>query len=130
MRKDAKRDRARQLRRDVTLTERMLWQVLQKRQVMGARFRRQHPVGPYVVDFACLDPPLVIEVDGGQHLESTSDRARDAFLAGRGFHVLRFWNNEVMHNLDGVYAAVARELSQLARSSCCNGVEQAAEQDS
>ena len=112
MRKGQKRDRARELRKDMTLAERRLWSLLQARQLDGFRFRRQMPVGPYVADFACLETGLIIEVDGGQHLESLSDAARDHFLAGRGFRVLRFWNNDVLANLEGVRAVIARWLSE------------------
>jgi very-short-patch-repair endonuclease len=107
-----KRDRARELRKDMTLAERKLWSLLQARQLDGFRFRRQMPVGPYVADFACLEATLIIEVDGGQHLDSLSDAARDRFLASRGFRVLRFWNNDVLANPEGVRAVIARRLSE------------------
>lgn len=110
MRQGQKRDRARELRRGMTLAERTLWRVLKDRQLGGFRFRRQHPVGPYIVDFVCLEAGLVIEVDGGQHMDAATDRVRDAFLQREGFHVLRFWNNEVMANLDGVRALMLRWL--------------------
>ena len=96
MREGQKRDRARELRRDMTDAERALWRCLRMRQLDGFRFRRQWPVGPYVVDFACLSARLVVEVDGGQHADADGDARRDAFLRGRGFRVLRFWNNEVL----------------------------------
>ncbi|WP_334177484.1 endonuclease domain-containing protein [Pseudoxanthomonas sp.] len=111
MRQGQKRDRARELRRDMTLAERKLWHVLKDRQLDGFRFRRQHPVGPYIADFACLEAHLIVEVDGGQHMDAASDRTRDAFLQGEGFHVLRFWNNEVLANLEGVQALILRRLS-------------------
>jgi very-short-patch-repair endonuclease len=72
----------------------------------GHKFRRQFPLGPYIVDFVCLEAKLVIEVDGGQHNESQSDRIRDNWLAKQGFRVLRFWNNEVLQNTDSVLAVV------------------------
>ena len=93
---------ARRLRAEMTDAERCLWQALRLRQV-GARFRRQAPVGPYIADFICFNPRMVIEVDGGQHAEETTkDEDRDAWFAKGGFVVLRFWNNEVLGNIDGV----------------------------
>ena len=106
MRQGQKRDRARELRRDMTLAERKLWGVIRDRQLDGFRFRRQHPIGPYIADFACVEAGLIVEVDGGQHMGAETDRARDAFLREKGFHVLRFWNNEVMANLEGVRALI------------------------
>ncbi|KAF1726543.1 endonuclease domain-containing protein [Pseudoxanthomonas japonensis] len=110
MRQGQKRDRARELRRDMTLAERRLWSILCRRQLEGFRFRRQVPIGPYIADFTCLEAGLIIEVDGGQHMDAASDRTRDCFLQCEGFHVLRFWNNEVMANLDGVRALILRRL--------------------
>ncbi|WP_407354129.1 endonuclease domain-containing protein [Luteimonas sp. R10] len=109
MRKDAKRDLARALRRDMTTAECMLWRQLRRRR-LGWRFRRQHPIGPYVADFVCVEARLVIEVDGGQHMGSATDPRRDAFLRTRGFEILRFWNNDVTANLEGVCTAIAAHL--------------------
>lgn len=103
---------ARRLRRDGTEAERLLWQRLRARQ-LGGKFRRQHQLGPYVVDFACLEQGLVIELDGGQHNrepEITRDARRTSWLAANGFRVLRFWNNEVFDNIEGVLETVASEL--------------------
>ncbi|WP_313929125.1 DUF559 domain-containing protein [Pseudoxanthomonas sp.] len=113
MRQGQKRDRARELRRDMTLAERRLWSILCRRQLEGFRFRRQVPIGPYIADFTCLDAGLIVEVDGGQHMDAASDRARDGFLQCEGFRVLRFWNNEVLANLEGVRVRI---LGTLARS--------------
>ena len=112
MRHGQKRDRARELRSDMTLAERRLWSILKLRQLNGSRFRRQLPIGPYIVDFACLQARLVVEVDGGQHMGAAGDGARDAFLRREGFQVLRFWNNEVMANLEGVHALLAQHLAE------------------
>ncbi len=110
MRAGQKLQLARHLRREMTLAERRLWQVLRHRQMGGYRFRRQHPIGPYITDFACLALCLVIEVDGGQHLDAASDQSRTRYLACKGWRVLRFWNHEVLTDLDGVYAAIVQNL--------------------
>lgn len=112
MRDAAKRDRARELRRDLTLAERKLWEVLKQRQLDGHRFRRQHPLGSYIADFACLEAGIVIEVDGGQHHDNELDRRRDRYMQGIGFEVLRFWNNDVLQNLEGVCAVIAQALAE------------------
>ncbi len=87
---------ARHLRRHMTDAEQALWFHLRNRMLMDCKFRRQHPVGPYVTDFACLEHRLVVEVDGSQHLDSASDPARDAEIEARGYRILRFWNNDVL----------------------------------
>jgi len=116
MRKGQKRNRARELRKDMTPAERRLWTILQRRQLEGFHFRRQCPIGPYIADFACLEAKLLIEVDGGQHMDAVADVRRDTFLSREGFRVLRFWNNEVMTNLEGVRALI---VSRLADSHPC-----------
>lgn len=110
MRERQKTQRARELRRDMTDAERLLWRHLRASQ-LGYRFRRQHPIGPYIVDFACLSAKLVIELDGGQHADSASDAHRDAFLRRQGFRVLRFWNNEVLQNPEGALGMILQQLS-------------------
>ena len=105
------RDRARQLRREPTEAENRLWAILRGRQLHGAHFRRQHPIPPYVADFACAAARFVVEVDGGQHADG-ADAARDAYLTRHGWQVLRFWNNEVLENLDGVAQRIAELLQQ------------------
>jgi very-short-patch-repair endonuclease len=103
---------ARKLRADMTLAEQRLWQAIRGKQINGERFRRQHPIGPYIADFACLDKLLVIELDGGQHQDRVAyDEQRTAFLQAHGWIVLRFWNNDVMNNLDGVLARVVEVLT-------------------
>jgi len=89
----------------MTDAERALWRVLRARG-LGPKFRRQEPIGPYIVDFVALDERVVIELDGGQHAESRSDPARDADLRAQGFTVLRFWNTEVLTNLEGVVSRI------------------------
>ncbi len=101
--------RARALRNQATDAERLLWKRLRSRQLDGHKFRRQSPIGPYVVDFLCLEHRLVIELDGGQHAdqpEQDKDQERSARLAGWGFRVLRFWNHEVLGNTEGVLQAI------------------------
>lgn len=102
--------KARQLRKDLTPAERKLWDALRRDQ-LGVSFRRQHPIGPYIVDFCCIKKKLVIELDGSQHLEQVEyDNERTAFLATQGYHVLRFWNNEVQQDLNGVIRRIQLEL--------------------
>jgi very-short-patch-repair endonuclease len=97
--------RARELRAAMTDAERALWRALRSRQA-GVRFRRQAPLGPFIVDFVCLERKLVVEVDGGQHAESEYDAQRDGWLRERGFRVMRFWNHEVLANIDGVTESI------------------------
>lgn len=106
---------ARRLRRDQTSVEQKLWSRLRDRQLEGHKFRRQVPLGRFIVDFSCYDARLVIELDGGQHAEaaeSTADGERTQWLEGRGFRVLRFWNNEVEENLDGVLVRILETLTE------------------
>ena len=105
------RARARSLRSNATNAEGLLWQHLRKRQLSGYRFRRQQPVGAYIVDFLCFEKRLVVEVDGGQHAESQYDSERTAWLESRGFRVLRFWNTDVIGNVEGVRHAILEALS-------------------
>jgi very-short-patch-repair endonuclease len=101
--------RARDLRKSSTKAERALWSRLRDRQFYGYKFRRQQPVGPYIVDFFCLEQKLVVEVDGGQHVPEADER-RTTFLEGDGHRVLRFWNAEVLGNMDGVLHIIAEHL--------------------
>jgi very-short-patch-repair endonuclease len=95
----------------MTDAERALWRLLRQRQIRGLRFRRQVPIDHYIVDFACLEARLVIEVDGGQHFESEADKRRDAYLHSQGFRVLRLWNNDVLLNPDGVHRVITDTLA-------------------
>jgi very-short-patch-repair endonuclease len=104
---------ARRLRKNLTDAERKLWSQLRYQQLGGYRFRRQHPMRGYVVDFVCLSEKLVIEVDGGQHAEQTdADEERTRTLEKDGFRVLRFWNNEVLQNTDGVVEVIREALGK------------------
>ena len=103
---------ARKLRSNPTDAEMRLWSRLQRKQIDGHRFRRQVPFGAYVVDFACLEARLIVEVDGGQHADEIKRAAaRTAWLEAAGFRVLRFWNNDVLGNTDGVVEAIRVALS-------------------
>ena len=102
---------ARSLRATMTDAERNLWHSIRKNQ-LGVRFRRQHPIEKFTVDFACLDQKVVLEIDGGQHAnESVRDESRTRILEAHGFKVLRFWNNEVLQNLEGVLQMITQELA-------------------
>ena len=102
---------ARVLRKRQTDAERLLWAHLRDRRLVTYKFRRQHPLGPYIVDFVCLKQRLVVEVDGGQHTaNAASDEQRDAWLASQGFGVVRFWDNQVLLQLDAVKVAIASAL--------------------
>jgi very-short-patch-repair endonuclease/uroporphyrinogen-III synthase len=101
--------RARQLRSSLTDAEKKLWQHLRRDQLHGLHFRRQHPVPPYIIDFVCSEKNLAIELDGGQHTENQEyDAERTRFLEEQGYRVLRFWNNDVLSNIEGVLEVVAR----------------------
>ncbi|MBX9777137.1 MAG: endonuclease domain-containing protein [Xanthobacteraceae bacterium] len=108
------RSRARALRRDMTDAETKIWQRLRAHRFMGLSFRRQLPVGPYIVDFVCLEARLIIEIDGGQHEsdQAAYDAKRDAWLRSQGFRILRFWNNDVLKNLRGVLERVAEAVQE------------------
>ena len=100
-------ERARKLRGDMTEVERPLWLQLRAEQVAGYRFRRQVPIGDYVVDFACMKAKLVVELDGGQHAAAVkSDSRRTQWLESQGFRVLRFWNNAIVEELEGVLETI------------------------
>jgi very-short-patch-repair endonuclease len=97
---------AKHLRSRMTESERRLWQRLRAHRLDGEKFRRQQPIGPYIVDFVHLRARLIVEADGGQHSDSPHDKLRDDWLREQGFTVLRFWNNEIMTNLDGVLETI------------------------
>ena len=106
--------RARTLRREMTEAEMRLWQTLRLRQTEGYRFRRQVPIGRFIADFVCHAARLIVEIDGGQHdLLSEEEVNRTQFLEGQGYRVLRFWNNEVLNNPEGVRSAIAENLHRV-----------------
>ena len=99
---------ARRLRSNLTDAEQRLWFHLRRKQIAGARFRRQHPIGPYVADFFCPDAKLIIEVDGGQHAEDSG--VRTAWLEAEGYRIIQFWNNDVLRNTEGVLLVIVEAL--------------------
>ncbi len=104
-------ERARNLRKSMTKAETLLWSRLRNRGLEGFRFRRQHPIGNYVVDFVCEGERLVVELDGGQHAtRNLANEARTHWLQQQGYRVIRFWNNDVLQNLEGVLAMLQAAL--------------------
>jgi len=100
---------ARRLRHEQTDAEKAIWAILRRKQISGFKFRRQEPIGPYVVDFVSFEKRLIIEIDGGQHAEiqaRTRDEARSMWLMGQGYQVLRFWNNEVLADREAVAESI------------------------
>lgn len=107
-------DHARGLRQTQTEAEALLWRHLRGRQLQGFKFRRQHPLGPFVLDFVCVDAGLVIELDGGQHVDAQAyDARRTAFLEQQGLRVIRFWNHEVLTETVAVLEKVLQTLQAL-----------------
>ena len=99
---------AKSLRHEMTDAERRLWAALRAHRLDALSFRRQTPVGRFIVDFICHERRLIVEVDGGQHSESKADVERDRWLAAKGYRVLRFWNSEVLRNRAGVLETIVR----------------------
>ena len=123
----AKRN-SRTLRKEMTDAERKLWKMLRNKEMNGYKFRRQYPYGNYILDFVCLTARLVIEVDGSQHQDAvTYDKERSLWLEQHGFKMLRFWNNDVLNQLDKVLEVIWGELQNNIRpppqSSPCQGEE-------
>jgi very-short-patch-repair endonuclease len=110
--------RQRTLRSNATDAEVRLWQCLRHRQIENCKFRRQHPFGNFILDFVCLERKLIIELDGSQHLNATVyDDERSRFLKQAGYSVLRFWNNEVFENVEGVLEVILRAVRDRATPS-------------
>jgi very-short-patch-repair endonuclease len=105
---------AKDLRRDQTPAERQLWACLRGKQLGGFRFRHQHPIGPFIVDFCCLSPRLVVEIDGDSHAAQVKyDASRTTYLEERGYAVIRFTNEDVQRRLEGVLAEITRRFEEL-----------------
>lgn len=105
---------ARKLRRNQTEVEKLMWKYLRDRRFDGVKFRRQHPIGPYIVDFISLEMHLIIELDGGGHntdIGKKKDKERRVWLEKNGYKVLRFWNNELMSNMDDVLSVIHNVLT-------------------
>jgi len=111
-------ENAKTLRSNLTEAEQKLWYHLRAHRFMGRKFKRQKPLGCYVVDFICLEEKLIIELDGGQHAENLEyDQERDAWLRSQGYTVLRFWNNELMNEMESVLERIRLALEHEAVSS-------------
>ena len=108
---------AKSLRSNMTDAERRLWYRLRAHRCEGIKFKRQVPIGPYVVDFACLSRKLILEIDGGQHAENEADRIREQRLQEEGFKVLRFWNNDVLRQTETVLEFVMAALKDRPQTS-------------
>jgi very-short-patch-repair endonuclease len=107
---------ARNLRRNESDAERKLWSKLRSRQFDNLKFRRQHPIGKYIVDFVSIEKKIVIEIDGSQHMESANiehDAERTKYLEDEGYAVLRFWNNDVLTNIEGVVIRILEQINTL-----------------
>ncbi|MGN6357283.1 MAG: endonuclease domain-containing protein [Novosphingobium sp.] len=116
--------RSRELRRDMTDAERLLWGHLRSRQTAGARFNSQFPIGQFICDFVCREKRLVIELDGGQHaVQAEYDERRTRFLEAQGYRVIRFWNHEVVGNLAGVLMVIEQTLADMRSPSPSRGRE-------
>ncbi len=119
MEKPSKVSRARELRLRQTEAEKMLWTRLRNMQLDGVKFRRQEPLGSYIVDFVSFDKKIIIEIDGGQHNEAQArekDEQRTMWLEDEGFRVIRFWDNDVLLNLDGVLTKIKEVLDGVSPS--------------
>jgi very-short-patch-repair endonuclease len=103
---------SRDLRASATEVEKHLWSLLRDRRLAGYKFRRQQPIGPFIVDFVCYEAKLIVELDGSQHADDPTDTARDTDLCQRGFRVLRIWNNELSNNRNGVLEAILAAASE------------------
>ena len=109
---DNKINLARNLRKNSTPQERLLWQIFRNHNFYGYEIRRQSPIGNYIVDFVCRDKKIIIEIDGGQHNELQNilnDNIRTEYLKSKGYKVIRFWNNEIDNNIEGVYLKLKEE---------------------
>ncbi len=102
---------AKRMRREPTPAELKFWYQARDRRLEGFKFRRQVPVGPFIADFICVERQLIIEIDGGQHAESERDVRRDAYLTSNGYRILRFWNADVLTNMEGVVDTVIAALA-------------------
>ncbi|MEF3279974.1 MAG: DUF559 domain-containing protein [Elusimicrobiota bacterium] len=115
---------SRQLRKNMTEAEKKLWRYLRNYNLEGLKFRRQHVIGNYIVDFVNFEKKIIIELDGGQHnIYKKKDRIRDSWLEEQGFKVLRFWDNEVLKNIEGVLEVIRSEVLSSPSSSTFDGMK-------
>ena len=105
---------AKNLRKNTTNTEKYLWKCLRGNQLEGFKFRRQQQIWKYIVDFVNLERKIIIELDGGQHLENKKDKLRDKWLEEQGYEMLRFWDNEVFNNIEGILEFIREKLLSLS----------------
>jgi len=115
---------ARRLRIDQTDAETVLWNRIRNRRIDGNKFVRQEPIIGYICDFVCREKRLIVEVDGGQHNESAADAIRDERLREKGYKILRFWNNDVLGNIEGVLTVIQTELADTPPSPRKNGARE------
>ena len=116
MRKTKLQENARNLRKNQTESETLLWSKLRSRQLSGFKFRRQHPIGHYILDFYCTEAHLAIEIDGGQHAEDENckrDKLRTEYMKRKGIQVIRFWNNDVLEHLEDVVSEIEATLNEI-----------------
>ncbi|MBC7622632.1 MAG: endonuclease domain-containing protein [Aeromicrobium sp.] len=110
---------AKALRRNQTNTEVALWHQLRAHRLAETKWKRQQPIGNYIVDFVCLEARLIVEADGGQHYDSPADQTRDAWLAAQRFVVLRFWNNDILQNMEDVFNRILEHLAIANTATLC-----------
>jgi very-short-patch-repair endonuclease len=110
--KREKPDLSRQMRRQSTDAETIFWNAVRNRKVRGAKFRRQWPLGRFFADFCCVEQRLIVEIDGGQHADSQADQIRTEALQELGYRIVRFWNNDVLENIDGVIERLSTLLEE------------------
>lgn len=110
---------AKTLRKNSTIQEKRLWNILKNHKFHGLKFKRQEPLGEYIVDFICKEAKIIIEIDGGQHNEANNkekDNIRTQYLESKGYKVVRFWNNEVYENIEGVIKTLEENINPLQES--------------
>ncbi|MCZ6588553.1 MAG: DUF559 domain-containing protein [Alphaproteobacteria bacterium] len=107
-------EQARKLRRETTEAEALLWKHIRDRKLAGIKFRRQHPIGRYIADFCCVEEKLIVELDGGQHADdSDQDEQRTQYIEKYGYRIVRYWNSEVLNNIDSVLADIRMQAQDI-----------------
>jgi very-short-patch-repair endonuclease len=113
--------RVRELRATMTDAERRIWSLVRNRQLAGYKFRRQHPIGPFIADFVCIECRLIVELDGGQHADGLYDERRSAWLGKHGWRVVRFWNDAALGEAESVLQALLGALAETPSSATSAG---------